>query len=102
MDDRQQETNQPESEIKVLSSKLAQLEQQEAHLEQIEDLRQRSSDAYKRGDVLEGQRLYNRAWEMERTYEKRFKAKDGVDLIHNSMLEICQNIRKRYSVNSLF
>ena len=102
MDDRQQEANQPESEIKALSNKLAQLEQQEAYLEQIEDLRQRSSDAYKSGNVLEGQRLYNRAWEMERAYEKRFKTKDGVDLLHNSVLEICQNIRKRYSVNSLF
>jgi hypothetical protein len=97
MDDIQRESSR-EAKIESLRERVEQLEEQSARLEQIAELRQQSANAKELGDIVEAQRLYNRAWGMERDYRKHFGSADDVDLVKNTVSEICQNIKRRNSM----
>ena len=66
------EEQEKQKDVEALRSKLAQLEEQEALLEQIGMLKQEIAESWQRRDIFQAQSLYNRAWEMKRYYGKRF------------------------------
>ena len=88
--DRQQE-------IKMLKGKLAQLEEREAFLEQLEKLKWESSQARKHGCMSQSQSLYNRAWEMERDYNKRANRKDNMNITKEAILRTARSMGLRNS-----
>lgn len=98
--DREQK-NSSQAKIEYLRDRVSQLEEQAAYLEQIENLKQQSAKARKQGNILEAQRAYNRAWEMERDYSNYFNSTSDVDIVESIVYETCQNIKKRNSMRKI-
>lgn len=83
------------AEVEVLRSKLAQLEKQEALLDQICMIKHEVSKAWRMGDISRAQELYNQAWEMERSQKNHIRQKDSKRITKEDIIKLARSIGLR-------